>query len=335
MTATPTTATADTAVRDEAGRLVRTTVHSVLLTIDPRAAYATLADVSRWPFTFGPTVHVAREDAGPGRELLDVWALAHGEVRHWTSRRELDEAELTIRFRQEASPAPLASMGGRWTVHRLGDGMCRVVLDHDYTLLDDGPGVDEADLAEVDAYVRGAVDQNSTAELGSLAEACDPSRAGTIVSFSDTVTTDGAPDDVYAFLRDAGAWPDRLPHVSRLELTEPEPGVQVMEMDTAPPDGEVHTTRSVRICLPPGEIVYKQTTLPPVFAAHVGRWTVVPTDAGTEVTSHHTVVLRPDRIADVLGPDGTLEQARLATRDALGANSRTTLARAAAFATGQ
>ena len=149
-------ATADTAVRDEAGRLVRTTVHSVLLTIDPRAAYATLADVSRWPFTFGPTVHVAREDAGPGRELLDVWAMAHGEVRHWTSRRELDEADLTIRFRQEASPAPLASMGGRWTVHRLGDGMCRVVLDHDYTLLDDGPGVDEADLAEVDAYVEQA-----------------------------------------------------------------------------------------------------------------------------------------------------------------------------------
>lgn len=305
---------------------VHTTSHSRLLTAPPDLAYQVIADVSRWPYTFGPTVHARREDApdvGEDAERIHLWAFAHDRVRSWTSLRRLDPRERTVEFRQERSPEPLASMGGRWTVQPVRDCMTRVILRHDFTLLRDD--------AESEAYVREAVDTNSNAELDALVAAISPERAGTVVKFADSVTTHGDPDAVYAFLRDAGAWPERLPHVSRLELDEPEPGIQIMEMDTRPPDGEVHTTRSVRVCLP-DEIVYKQTTLPPVFAAHTGRWEIRRDGARTEVTSHHTVVLRRERIADVLGPDATLEQARTAARETLGANSRTTLAHAAEFA---
>jgi aromatase len=49
-------------------------------------------------------------------------------------------------------------------------------------------------------------------------------------------------------------------------------------------------------------------------------------------TARHTVVINPDAVSKVLGPDRTLADAREFVRNALGTNSRTTMAHASAYA---
>jgi aromatase len=179
-----------------------------------------------------------------------------------------------------------------------------------------------------------AVDRNSTAELGALKTMAeqhgDPDELW--VSFADSVEVAGEPEDVYQFLARAQDWPLRLSHVVSLDLDEEVPDVQHMTMDTRSPDGSVHRTTSVRVCFPNSHIVYKQTGLPALMSAHTGRWTLERYETGVVATSHHTVVLRPSAVAELLGPDATFADARAAVRAALGANSLATLTMAKQFA---
>lgn len=255
---------------------VHTTEHSVEVAADPQALYGVVADADRWPHVFPPTVHVERLEGGAGWEQLRLWAFANGEVRSWTSRRELDAARLRVSFRQEVSSPPVASMGGEWRIERLPGGRVRVVLLHDFSVLDDSP--------QAAAWVGRAVDANSTAELAALRSAAETltARPEVLLSFRDTVDIAAAGKEVYDFLYRADLWEERLPHVSRLVLGEEVRNLQTVEMDTRAVDGAVHTTRSVRVCFPHDRIVYKQTEVPELMAAHTGRWTLVPIDPGAD-----------------------------------------------------
>lgn len=306
--------------------------HSVTVDAPADAVYAIVADTASWPWTFGPTVHVQVLEpapAGGGTERLRLWAFANGTVRTWTSRRILDPVARDVRFAQEVPAAPVLTMGGRWRITALAADRTRVDLLHDWTAAD----------AEADALIARAVDTNSTAELDALRAAAElgAARAELLLDFTDTVEVPSADPAVTAaaalgFLRDGHLWPQRLPHVARLDLTEDEPGVQVMEMDTrAAGEGPVHTTRSVRVCLDDG-LAYKQTATPQVMAAHVGRWTVTTGPDGVTISSRHVVVLAPEGITAALGPDGTVARTRELVRTALGTNSTTTMRHAAAFA---
>ncbi len=304
--------------------------HQVTIAADPDLVYSLVADVIGWPWMFAPTVHVEVLEPAPsasGVERLKLWALANGAVRSWTSRRELDPAGRRVRFAQEVPATPVLSMSGEWRIVAIGAGRTLVELLHTWNAADD----------DADRLISRAVDTNSTAELAALRTVAEQGadRSGLLLDFTDTVEVPGGdPAAVYAFLHDAAQWPQRLPHVARLELVEDEPGVQVMEMDTRAGDGPVHTTRSVRVCLD-GTIVYKQTATPEVMAAHVGRWTVESTADGARVSSRHVVVLDPGGVTAALGPDGTVERARELVRAKLGANSTTTMRHAVAFAGGQ
>lgn len=311
---------------DVGARAAIHTTHAVEIQAPARTVYAIVADVTRWPYTFGPTVHAVVLESGATTERLRLWAFANGAVRTWISRRSLDVDALHVGFRQEVPASPVLAMGGEWRIEALSPDTTRVALLHDYT----------AASAGAEELIARAVEANSRAELTALkraAEFGEDAGSAVVVSFEDSVDVDAPAGLVFDFLRDAAAWPRRLPHVARLELTEPEPDVQVMAMDTRAGDGSVHTTHSVRVCFPQDRsIVYKQTVTPEIMAAHVGRWTVTPQGTGVRATSQHTVVLRPEKLTDVLGPDATIEQARVLVRQALGANSSTTLRHAKAFA---
>ncbi|WP_405625351.1 aromatase/cyclase [Streptomyces sp. NBC_01396] len=318
------------------------TEHSVTVAAPPDAVYALVADVTAWPQVFGPTVHVevleesraAREGTGTGttgtgEQLLRIWAIANEQVRTWTSRRTLDPRARVVTFRQVVSAAPVASMGGTWRIEPLEDGTTRVVLLHDYRAVGDDP--------EAGKLIERAVDRNSVAELAALKNAAELGEAAGELrfTFSDSVTVAGAAGDVYAFLDRADLWPERLPHVARLALTEDEPGIQHMDMDTRSPDGSLHNTTSVRVCFEDrGEIVYKQLRVPVAMRVHTGRWTIEPSGDGETltVTSWHTVVLDPEGVRSALGPEATLAEARALVRKALGTNSSTTLRHAKQFA---
>lgn len=79
------------------------TEHSLIVSAPPQRLYDLVADVSRWSAVFGPTVHVRHLERGERGELFELWALVHGEVENWTSRRVLDPVRRYVRFDQVRS----------------------------------------------------------------------------------------------------------------------------------------------------------------------------------------------------------------------------------------
>lgn len=304
----------------------RRTEHSLVVAAPAESLYGLVADVTRWPVIFAPSLHVQHLERGEREERFRLWALVNGEVKSWTSRRELDGAGLRIAFRQERGQAPVASMGGAWRFTRLPGGRTEVVLEHDFTAVDDDP-----DSVE---WITRAVDRNSPVELAALARVAEQDHPvdDLVFSFSDVVRLPGAAADAYAFVHRSDAWPDRLPHVRRVVLREDEPGVQHMEMDTVTGDGSAHTTESVRLCFAPSSIVYKQLVPPKLLFGHSGSWTFEDAADGAVVTARHTVAIDPDAVAEVLGEGRTVADAAAYLREALGRNSRATLSHAGAHA---
>lgn len=302
------------------------TVHETAIAAPAEVVYGLIADAQRWPVHFTPTVHLERTELDDRTERLQIWATANDSVKSWTSRRVLDPDAFRVEFRQEVSAPPVAAMGGVWTVRPAGPSASTLVLTHDFEAVD-------GDSAAV-AWITEATDRNSTAELARLKRTAEQAdRLSELVfSFADSVRVRGEADLVYTFLRDAGRWPVRLPHVDRLEMREDVPGIQLMAMDTRAADGSVHTTESIRICFAPSRIVYKQLVTPALMTAHIGEWLVEPGEDEVLVTSRHTVCLNESAIATVLGPDATTGTAREFIRRAVGGNSAATLALAKKFA---
>jgi aromatase len=320
-----TTATRNHA-QDATGDGTRYATHRTEVAAPAETVYALVADAARWPLYFAPNVHVEHLERGPDSERLRIWATANGEVKNWTSRRDLDAKARTVTFRQEVSTPPVAAMGGRWSVHEVDAGHCVLQLDHDWRAVDDA--------AEHHAWIEQAVDRNSTKELAATRELAElGARLGELsFSFEDTVQVDADPADVYDFLARAELWPERLPHVDSLDLDEDDHGVQVMKMNTRTKDGSVHTTESVRVCFAPDRIVYKQTVVPALMTAHTGQWTIRRIGDTLAVTSRHSVTIKPTAVESVLGEGKTVAEAREFVHKALSTNSTTTLRHAKAFA---
>lgn len=305
--------------RSRTGSRTITTTHTIFVAAPPKVVYDLVADVSRWPYIFAPTVHVERLYGGVTDERLRLWAVANGAVRSWTSRRTLDADELRIRFQQENPLPPVAAMAGEWVFIPLPDNATSVVLLHEFRATGGDP--------DNTALITQAVDHNGTAELAALKHTAElgDRRAQLVQSFADSLTIESEPGPVYDFLYRAREWPQRLPHVSRLVLDESVPNVQTIELDRREQDGSVQTSRQVRVCFPYESIVYKHTQLPEILSAHIGRWRVYPVAAGVRVTSHQTVMIRPDKVSQLLGPNGTVERAGELIRQALGNDSLITL----------
>lgn len=299
------------------------TVHEVSVASPATTLYDLVADVGGWPWIFPPTVFAEQVERVEGGERISIWATANGEVKGWTSRRRLDRDRLTIAFRQEVSAPPVAAMSGQWVFEPTAADRTTVRLLHSFRVVNDDPAHLE--------WLQRAVDHNSEAELAALAAVAvrDPDL---VLSFDDSVLIDGPADEAYAFIYDAKQWPQRLPHVARVDLDERVVNVQRLMMDTRTADGATHTTTSIRICLPTNRIVYKQLQTPRLMSVHVGYWQFADRGGATELTAGHTVVVDPDAIAEVMGPDATLADARSYIRAALGRNSATTMRYAKAHA---
>ncbi|MEU0671719.1 aromatase/cyclase [Streptomyces sp. NPDC006172] len=300
--------------------------HEITISAPASEVYRLIADVANWPRIFPPTIYVDHLERSGNEELIGIWATANGEAKNWTSRRTLDPEGLRITFRQQVSAPPVASMGGTWIIEPLDARTSRVRLLHHYTAVDDDP----AGLAWIDE----AVDRNSRSELAALRTNVELATVAEELTFSfeDTVKVDGSAKDLYDFVNEAGLWSERLPHVATVRLTEDTPGLQTLEMDTRAKDGSTHTTKSYRVCLEGRRIAYKQTTLPALMNLHTGYWTFRETDEGTFASSQHTVVLRPENIEKILGPEAGVAEARAYVQGALSTNSRATLNHAKAYA---
>ncbi len=301
--------------------------HRRVVTAPPEVLYELVAEVTRWPVIFGPSLHVRHLQRSQTHERFQLWALVDGQVKNWTSRRRLDSSGLCITFEQERSQAPIVPMGGAWSFRALPGGRTQVVLEHHFS----------TDGQRMVDWIAGAVDRNSEEELaalGRIAELRVPVPE-IIDTFDDTVRIAGSAADAYTFINRSEQWPDRLPHVRRVLLREEQPGVQHMEMDTVTPDGSAHTTKSVRICHPYEQIVYKQLVPPTMLLGHSGAWHFadVPGDPNSAVvTARHTVAIDPSAAREAFGTGSTLADARHYFRAALGGNGRATLGHAGRYA---
>lgn len=315
----------------------RSVEHSITINAPAEEVYRLIAEVENWPRLFPPTIYVDRVDGdtdelGRQHERIRIWASANGEPKSWTSRRMLVPHERRIEFRQEVSAPPVGAMGGTWIVEQAADdtASCQVRLLHDYSAVDDDP--------EKLAWIDAAVDRNSESELAALKANVEigvssAEAAELVLSFADTMQIAGRAGDVYDFLNEAQLWQERLPHVARVALAQPAPDLQILEMDTRTKDGSMHTTKSIRVCLPDSRIAYKQITLPALMAVHTGYWEIVDNGDGTvSATSQHTVVLKPEAISAVLGEQADVARAREFVHTALSGNSTATLGHAKRYA---
>ncbi|MGW7071657.1 aromatase/cyclase [Streptomyces sp. NPDC054855] len=305
---------------------LREVEHEISVEAPADAVYRLIAEVRNWPRIFPPTIYVDQVESSGNEELIRIWATANGEAKNWSSRRTLDPEALRITFRQTVSTPPVASMGGTWIIEALSATSSRVRLLHDYRAVDDDP----AGLKWIDE----AVDRNSRSELAALKENVERAHAAEELTFSfeDTVQIEGSAKDVYGFIDEADLWAERLPHVAKVRLDEDTPGLQTLEMDTKAKDGSTHTTKSYRVTFAHHKIAYKQVTLPALMTLHTGYWTFEENGTGVAASSQHTVVLNPDNIARILGPDATVADAREYVHSALSTNSRATLGHAKDYA---
>ncbi|MEH0560519.1 MULTISPECIES: aromatase/cyclase [Streptomyces] len=297
---------------------VRRTAHETTVAVPAATVHRLIADVENWPRTFPATVHVAHDEAPEGEQLLRIWEAGDGPLRSRQLRRIVQDAELRVNFQRLHVEAPLASLGGAWVVEPLGEDTARVRLLHEFQVSGDEAVLDAAGEE---------VANSATAELAALKENVERVHATDEVTFSfeDTVHIAGSAKDAYDFIDQAGLWPERLPHVKTVTLTEDTPGLQTLTMDTRAKDGSVHTTTSHRVTFPHHRIAYKQTTLPALMTLHTGLWTFTDTPDGTTATSQHTVTLNTDNITRILGPQATTHDARTYVHTALSTNSLATL----------
>lgn len=293
--------------------------HEITISAPAAVIYRLLADVAQWPRIFPPTVYADHIERSEGSERIRIWATANGELKSWTSARVLNSHDLRIDFRQEVSQPPVAAMSGTWVIEKLSEVDSRVRLQHSYRAVDNDP----SSLAWIDE----AVDRNSRSELEALKANVEFANdaEGLTFSFEDTVHIHGSPEDVYSFINDADLWPERLPHVLRVRLTEEVPGLQTLEMDTRAADSSVHTTESYRVTFPYHKIAYKQTKLPALLRLHTGCWTIQENAEGVAVSSQHTVVINIANIEPILGKQATVDDAKGYVKNALSTNSLTTL----------
>ncbi|MFB7257548.1 aromatase/cyclase [Streptomyces nojiriensis] len=297
--------------------MVAERVHCRTYSVDVAAPagvlYGLIADTTQWPLFLPPTIHVERLDFDGVRDRFQMWAEANGTVKSWLSHRTLDAGARRIDFHQEVPVGPALSLGGRWTVEEIASNRSRVVLDHELTIADGRP--------ENAAWMVRATDANSEVELAQLKETAERWERldGLMVSFEESVHVKGPAELVYDFLCGIADWPGRVPHVLRAEVSEEQPGVQVVRTETQSGDGSSRTAETVRICFPHAfRIVSKETTPGEPLEAHTTEWSVLPNETDVTVLAQHHMLLRED-------PGIGTAEARAHVRDLFGGQSSTVL----------
>jgi aromatase len=302
----------------DAARYTHKAEHHIEVNAPAERVYDMIADVEKWPNMMAATVHGVQAELKGDTELIRMWSVVNGVTRIWTSRRRHDPGALTVRFYPQKFRHPIGGMTGAWVVEPVTDATCRLSLLHEYVPATDDP-------ADLDWIVK-ALDRSGTVDLGAVKSAAEAIGTGAQFTFADTAEVQGTAEDVYGFLHEARLWQERLPHVTRVSLTEETPGMQVLEMDTRAGDGTERTTTSVRVGEAPHRIVYKQIDPPAPMGLHTGRWLIEETGPGTvSVTWEHTVRIDEEQITGVLGAGADLTAAKDFVREALSEESSATL----------
>lgn len=278
--------------------------YEVVVRASAAAVYRLLAEPENWPLMFQPFVHLEPLGIDRGLERIGMWTTSGEAVKHWVVLRRLEKDRLRLEFRPGIVPPPLEFTERHWSVEPLSDSECVARLIHDYRVATDDPATLET--------VRHQIDEIADAELAAVRamaelEASSPELRLTL---HDTVDIDGPPAAVYDFLYEAGHWPDRMPHVARVDLLHDTQDAQMVEMRTREAGGGLLTTKTARVGFPHRLIAYKHLLLPPIGKSHCVCLRIEGAPHGTTVTCVQDVVLSESGVAELLGEGARLRTAR-------------------------
>jgi len=293
---------------------------SVVVEAPAKVVLDLIADPDPLHYLSPTIVYADRVTAGPDKDRVTVWTITETEqVWSRTQQRTLDPDGLRVTF-EDTPESTLAGVRGEWVLRAVSDDKTEIELKQDTSALTSPEAVIRAEEARSDLLSTVAYAAANRQELSDL-----------VVDFRDPLFAAGSAEDAYKILYEADRWPERLAHVSRIDMTEEVPGIQFFDMDTTTSDGAPHTTRSVRICFPHSKIMYKQIGLPALLAAHTGHWLFTPTREGIVIESRHVAVIKPSALS-ILGEGTTVEDARRYLRRVLSTNSMTNLRLSKEFA---
>lgn len=280
-----------------------TTRYSATASATIEVVFGLMADVQWWNTFHAPSIHAELLNESSGSKTYRHWWVVDDHtVKNFTATWRTDRIAGAIDFELFPKGEDRPAVVGQWL---LSDASDETIIAVKF----------KSTSNEIEADLRGLLD--------AVVDAAEQheQRQNLVVDFEDPLFVSGPLEPAYAYLYDCAKWPERIPHVVRLDLEEsPDGQVQFFDMDTHTPDGVPHTTRSVRICVPGNIIVYKQIGLPALLDGHTGHWRFTPTREGVWLGARHTAVIKPSAL-EVLGEGTTVDDARKYLRKVLGTNS--------------
>lgn len=186
-----------------------TQANSVVCNASQATVYSLICNSQQWPQLFEPCIAVETLARDESEEQIRVTALVGGEQMTWESRRVFRKEIYGIDSTIVKPMLFVKNMSTSWRVIALNQTQSLIVLEHDYTLVDEIPyHLDEVTTREQAAvFVANAIEANSTKELGNIREAVQGSHSVAQRSTSHSIICEASAAEVYGTIADVSNWP--------------------------------------------------------------------------------------------------------------------------------
>lgn len=171
--------------------------------------YSIICNSQQWPQLFEPCIAVEILDQNEQEEKIRVTALVGGEKMTWESQRIFRRDIYGINSKIIKPMLFVKNMSTTWRVIALNQMQSLIVLEHDYTLVDEIPDnrVEVATLEQAAAFVANAIETNSTKELGNIKEVVHRSVLTKQQSTTHSIICEAPAANVYNIIADVSNWP--------------------------------------------------------------------------------------------------------------------------------
>lgn len=183
--------------------------NSVVCQASQATVYSLICNSQQWPQLFEPCIAVETLARNESEEQIRVTALVGGEKMTWESRRVFLKEIYGIDSTIVKPMLFVKNMSTTWRVIAINQTQSLIVLEHDYTLVDEIPyHLDEVTTREQAAvFVANAIEVNSTKELGNIRDAVQRPHSVVQRSTSHSIICEASAAEVYGTIADVSHWP--------------------------------------------------------------------------------------------------------------------------------